>query len=151
MDQFTLQKLVEEISLAYFNKPFLHQVSFNKRLRTTGGRYSLNTHNIELNEKYYKELGFEELVRIIKHELCHYHLHLENKGYKHRDRDFKELLNKVGAPRFCQTLPSRVEKKALIKYQYECVDCKLKYYRKRRVNINRYICGRCGGKLREIK
>ena len=28
----------------------------------------------------------EELIGIIKHELCHYHLHLEGKGYQHRDR-----------------------------------------------------------------
>ena len=38
----------------------------------------------------------EELIGIIKHELCHYHLHLEGKGYQHRDKDFKELLKKVG-------------------------------------------------------
>lgn len=151
MDQPTLQNLVEDVSLSYFNKPFLHQASFNSRLRTTGGRYLLQTHNIELNEKYYRELGLEELIKIIKHELCHYHLHLENKGYKHRDPDFKELLKSVGAPRFCHTLPSRVDKKTLVYYHYECVECKLKYIRKRRVNLSQFVCGRCKGKLREVK
>ena len=37
----------------------------------------------------------DELISIIKHELCHYHLHQEGKGYKHRDQDFKDLLKKL--------------------------------------------------------
>jgi SprT-like protein len=150
MDQFILQDLVEETSITYFKKPFNHKVCFNPRLRTTGGRYILQTHNIELNEKYYKELGFEELVQIVKHELCHYHLHLEKKGYKHRDRDFRELLQKVDAPRFCNTLPSQEKKRAPIKYHYVCSNCKQRYDRKRKVNLNKYVCGKCQGKLREI-
>lgn len=36
------------------------------------------------------------MERIIKHELCHYHLHLRGMGYKHRDADFKTLLAQVG-------------------------------------------------------
>ena len=58
----------------------------------------------------------EELIRIIKHELCHYHLHLEGKGYKHRDQDFKELLQKVGASRFCSPLPESSVKEEKIEF-----------------------------------
>nr|WGD63029.1 SprT family protein [Bacillus subtilis] len=92
MDNIELQKLTEDISKTYFKKPFRHQALFNDRLKTTGGRYLLTSHNIELNRKYLIEHGREELIGIIKHELCHYHLHLEEKGYKHRDRDFRMLL-----------------------------------------------------------
>ena len=106
MDNQELQTLVEKISRDYFNKPFRHQATFNSRLRTTGGRYLLQSHNLEVNKKYLDEFGMEELIGIIKHELCHYHLHIEGKGYQHRDRDFKQLLQKVGAPRFCSSLPA---------------------------------------------
>ena len=88
MNQEQLQKLVEDISVTTFKKRFVHSAYFNSRLRTTGGRYLLQSHNIEINKKYYDEQGVEELVGIIKHELCHYHLHLEKKGYQHKDPDF---------------------------------------------------------------
>ena len=68
---------------------FIHQALFNPRLITTGGRYLLYSHNIEINKKYLDQLGMDELIGIIKHELCHYHLHLEGKGYKHRIRILK--------------------------------------------------------------
>src|SRR3954470_8114675 len=102
MEQKELQTLVEKISLEFFGKTFRHMALFNLRLRSTGGRYLLGTHNIEINKKYLEQLGEKELLGIVKHELCHYHLHLEGKGYQHKDLEFKALMKKVGAPRFCK-------------------------------------------------
>lgn len=96
MENKALQSLVQRISLEYFNKPFLHQAVFNNRLRTTGGRYMLQNHNIEISMKQFEAYGEEAIIDIIKHELVHYHLHIEGKGYKHRDRDFKQLAQQVG-------------------------------------------------------
>ncbi len=53
-----------------------HCAYFNKRLRTTGGRYLLKSHDIEINSKQYEHYGEDAVVKIILHELCHYHLHL---------------------------------------------------------------------------
>ncbi|WP_456276974.1 SprT family protein [Bacillus sp. AK128] len=142
-----LQMLVVEISDTYFKRPFIHRASFNKRLKTTGGRYLLGSHDIEINPKYFEELGMGELVGIIKHELCHYHLHLMGKGYKHRDEDFKKLLKLVGAPRFCSTLQSTQQIRNATFLEYECSKCSQSYRRKRRVNTERYVCGKCRGKL----
>jgi len=143
--------MVEKISLELFGKLFRHKAFFNNRLKTTGGRYMLSSNNIEINKKYYEQLGEEELIGIIKHELCHYHLHLEDKGYKHRDRDFRELLMKVDAPRFCSTLPDRPTRKSVRpELLYSCTSCKQIYKRKRAVNINKYVCGKCRGKLIKI-
>ena len=114
MDEQEIQRLVEEVSLQYFEVPFLHKAVFNNRLRTTGGRYLLKSHNIELNYRYYEVYGEEELVGIIKHELCHYHLHIAGRGYKHRDRDFRELLKKVDAPRFCKQMINEEKEKRFI-------------------------------------
>ncbi|HDR4562664.1 M48 family peptidase [Bacillus cereus] len=149
MDEREIQQLVEEVSLRYFGMPFLHKAMFNNRLRTTGGRYLLKSHNIELNYQYYKMYGKEELVGIVKHELCHYHLHIGGRGYKHRDRDFRELLKEVGAPRFCKRMIN--EEKEQKVYVYECVECSFQYVRRRQINTKRYVCGKCKGKLILIK
>ena len=61
-------------------------------------------HHIEINPKQFSCFGKDALINIIKHELCHYHLHLSGKGYQHKDHDFKMLSNKVQAPRFCQPI-----------------------------------------------
>ena len=149
MENESLQKLVEELSNTYFQRPFLHQASFNPRLRTTGGRYLLKTGNIELNLLYYKEHGFDELKGIILHELCHYHLHLTGKGYKHQDKDFKELLKKVGAPRYCKPLASIKRKSVVYKYKYICTGCEQPFLRKRKVDLKRFVCGKCKSPLKQ--
>ncbi|TDM10480.1 SprT family protein [Macrococcus lamae] len=138
-----LQQLVEQISLKFFDKPFCHTAVFNKRLRTTGGRYLLKSHHLEFNYRQYEVYGIEALVNIIKHELCHYHLHIEGIGYKHRDKDFKELSRKVGAPRYCDILPEHNH----FKYEYCCANCGKIYLRQRRIDTFKYGCGKCRGKL----
>jgi SprT-like protein len=152
MENHQLQLLVEKISISFFGKPFRHLAIFNPKLRSTGGRYLLGTHNIEINKKYLEQLGEDELIGIIKHELCHYHLHLEGKGHQHRDQDFKQLLKRVGAPRYCNQLPEapkkRTAKRILL---YECSQCHLQYKRKRSINTSRYVCGKCRGKLVKVK
>jgi len=147
MDNGELQTLVESISEQWFGKAFTHKAIFNPRLRTTGGRYLLSSHNIEVNKKYYEEYGLDELIGIIKHELCHYHLHLEGKGYHHRDKDFKELMNKVKAPRFCSTLTTVQKRRAKKQYLYQCQSCGQLFKRMRRVDTKKYVCGKCKGKL----
>ncbi|MRG87207.1 SprT family protein [Salinibacillus xinjiangensis] len=148
MDNNELTQLVNQLSIEYFHKPFVDQASFNGRLRTTGGRYLPSKRKIEINPKYLDELGMDELIGIIKHELCHYHLHIEGKGYQHRDRDFRELLNKTGSPRHCRALPSVRERTN--SHTYKCTQCGHLYYRKRRVNVQKYRCGKCRGKLKKV-
>lgn len=147
LDEKSLYRLVDEISRKYFHKPFLDRVTFNHRLRTTGGRYWPAKRTIELNPKYYTEMK-EEFIGIIKHELCHYHLHIEGKGYKHGDPEFKQLLKETGSPRYCSPLPSV---KKMYKYLYRCTGCSLEYKRARRVDVNKYRCGKCKGELVQIK
>lgn len=61
-------------------------------------------YNIELNCKYLFEYGQSEFEGIIKYELCYYYFYFEGKGYKYRDKDFRELFQKVGVLRFCMLL-----------------------------------------------
>lgn len=136
-----LQQLVEEISLKWFNRPFLHRAYFNRRLQTTGGRYHLKTGDIDFNYKVYEKFGCDELVGVIKHELCHYHLHQLGLGYKHQDSDFKQLLKQVGGSRYVQN----VSDKTVI--HYCCQQCHTIFERRRIVDTRRYVCGRCKGQL----
>lgn len=149
MNNEELQHLTEKLSLEFFGKPFEHCAYFNNRLQTTGGRYALRSHNIDINPKHLEYYGVEEVINIIKHELCHYHLHIEGKGYQHRDREFKELLQMVGGARHCQSIP--YAKKAAGKIHiYQCSGCRHEYTRKRRMNIKKYVCGKCHGSLKKI-
>lgn len=141
MTQEELQALVEQVSLDSFGKAFRHCAVFNGRLKTTGGRYHLNDHHLDFNPAML-QYGQEILVGIIKHELCHYHLHLEGKGYQHKDADFKALLAKTGGSRFAPSVPKKVTVQ-----RYQCQNCDTVIERRRKINTNRYGCGNCRGKL----
>ena len=140
MNEHELQQLTEEISRSSFHREFTHKITYNRRLRSSGGRYLLKTGNIEINPLVEQELGVEALVGVIKHELCHYHLHQTGGGYRHRDADFKRLLHQVGGSRF-------VERMKEPNFIYECTACHHRYPRMRKMNTNRYVCGKCRGKL----
>ena len=141
MNQAELQELVERLSFAYFNQPFNHQASFNKRLRTTGGRYHLTSHNLDFNPRILNGFGRDVFEGIIKHELCHYHLHLSGKGYRHADSDFKQLLEKVEGLRYTPSLELKQGK--VTRWEYKCKGCDQTVYRKRRFNVVKYICVKC--------
>ncbi|WP_048781624.1 SprT family protein [Streptococcus sp. 263_SSPC] len=140
MNEHELQNLTEEISRTSFHREFTHKITYNKRLRSSGGRYLLKTGNIEINPLVEQNLGLEALIGVIKHELCHYHLHQTGGGYRHRDADFKRLLHQVGGSRF-------VERMKEPNFIYECTACHHRYPRMRKMNTNRYVCGKCRGKL----
>ncbi|PQC28501.1 SprT family protein [Enterococcus mundtii] len=144
MTQEELQQLVEEISLTSFQRPFMHQAMFNKRLKTTGGRYHLNDHHLDFNPTMFAVADQATIIGIIKHELCHYHLHLTGKGYRHRDSDFKQLLVKTGGLRYAPAIPSNRRQKI---EGYQCQKCAEWIYRKRKINTDHYLCGRCRGRL----
>lgn len=143
-----LQALTEQLSLQYFRQPFRHWVIFNRRLRTTGGRYHLNDHHIDINPLMLEEFDEENLRKVILHELCHYHLHLAGHGYQHRDRDFKRLLRAVGGSRFAPLTSKAAHR---YRYLYQCQGCGAILYRVRRFNTSRYHCGRCGHRFQLIR
>ena len=140
MNEHELQQLTQEISRSSFHRKFTHEITYNRCLRSSGGRYLLKSGNIEINPLVEQELGLEALIGVIKHELCHYHLHQTGGGYRHRDADFKRLLHQVGGSRF-------VERMKEPNFIYECTACHHRYPRMGKMNTNRYVCGKCRGKL----
>ena len=149
MENEQLQQWVERISLMSFGIPFVHRATFNGRLRATGGRYFTRTHNIEISTLQLELHGPDEVEKIIKHELCHYHLHIGRRGYQHRDADFRQLLKQVGGTRFCKALPI-ASRKQPYRYKLVCTSCSLEYLRKRKLDTRKFVCGQCKGKLKLI-
>ena len=99
---------------------------------------------MDFNPKVYQELGLEVFRKIVRHELCHYHLYYEGKGFKHKDAAFKKLLKEVDGLRFVPPLSSVSQTPVLV---YTCQTCRQTYQRKRRIDTKRYRCGLCRGKL----
>ncbi|QJC53365.1 SprT family protein [Paenibacillus albicereus] len=147
MDNHELQSWVERVSLEAFGLPFRHRAVFNRRLSSTGGRYFMKSHHIEISAKQLAAYGAEETEKIIKHELCHYHLHLLGRGYRHRDPEFKEWLARSGGSRYCKPLPDKARKTLPYRYKLVCGSCRMEYLRKRKADPARYVCGRCRGRL----
>lgn len=137
-----LQRLTEKWSLEYFGRPFQHRVIFNKRLKTTGGRYHLQDHHIDINPLMYTEFDLDNLRRVVLHELCHYHLHLLGMDYHHRSHAFRTLLAQVGGSRYAPPTSKRQPRTA--KWLYQCTGCGVVIARQRRFNTRRYVCRRCG-------
>ncbi|GAX00872.1 SprT family protein [Secundilactobacillus silagei] len=140
-----LQQLVERISLQSFGKPFKHRAVFNSRLRSTGGRYHLQDHHIDINPRMLTVFGEATLEGVIKHELVHYHLHLAGQSGQHRTRAFKQLLQAVGGLRYAPQQPQLSKPTTVLIYR--CEKCGQIYQRKRRINTQKFVCGKCHGRL----
>ena len=129
-----LQQRVMLLSQQVFGRPFQHQATFNTRLKTTGGRYFTHSHDLEFNPKM---AALPEFDGIIKHELVHYHLHLQHKGYRHRDRDFKQLLATVGGVRYAPKLAGTTATKPKHLWRYQCCNGHV-LTRQRRIQVDKY-------------
>ena len=70
-----LTKYVQEVSLEDFGRPFLHQAIWNPRLRSTGGRFFPKDGHLDFNPRILERFGWEIFRKIVRHELCHYHLY----------------------------------------------------------------------------
>ncbi|MFC3932788.1 SprT family protein [Streptococcus dentapri] len=140
-----LTDYVKEVSLADFGKPFKHQAVWNYRLRSTGGRFFPKDGHLDFNPRLYDEKGLDIFRKIVRHELCHYHLYFAGRGYKHRDQDFKQLLNKVDGLRYA---PILTQKSFL--YLYQCQSCGQFYPRQRRLDLRKFSCGCCFGGLQLV-
>lgn len=137
MNNRELTEYVQQLSVAKFGINFVHQAQWNSRLRSTGGRFFPRDMHLDFNPKMAELPEFDQ---IILHELVHYHLYIQKRGYKHSDRDFKELLQEVGGLRFAPSLSQR-------KYIYSCQNCGQQYLRHRKINMGKYRCGKCRGEL----
>lgn len=128
---------IKALSEQKFGKAFTHAARWNNRLRSTGGRFFPRDSHLDFNPKMAELPEFDQ---IILHELVHYHLYQEKRGYKHGDADFKALLLTVGGARYAPSIVPPT-------YCYFCQKCGQVYRRQRKMDTHKYRCGRCHGKL----
>lgn len=140
-----LTAYVRQVSQEDFGWEFRHEARWNPRLRTTGGRFFPKDGHLDFNPKIYQAFGLETFRKIVRHELVHYHLYYQGRGYRHGDKDFKALLRQVDGLRYAPALPQKQAKRI-----YQCQSCSALIYRQRRIDTRRYRCGRCRGLIKEI-
>lgn len=75
-----LTNFVKTVSREDFGKEFRHTALWNPRLRTTGGRFFPADGHLDFNPKIYETFGVNVFRKIVRHELCHYHLYFEGKA-----------------------------------------------------------------------
>lgn len=138
LDNQELTAHVCKLSLSKFSLSFDHEARWNNRLKTTGGRFFPKDFHLDFNPKLQTHPDFD---RIILHELTHYHLYRAKRGYRHKDKDFKQLLSEVNGLRYAPTLQDKTLN------HYFCSRCGQKYARQRKINLQKYRCGICRGKL----
>lgn len=117
-----LTEYVRQVSIEDFGREFRHQAEWNSRLQTTGGRFFPKDRHLDFNPKIYQTYGLETFRKIVRHELCHYHLYDQGKGYRHKDPAFKQLLQQVDGLRFTPPLPEKAGRPKRM-YLYRCSHC----------------------------
>lgn len=139
MDTQDLYQLANSLSLQFWQKPLTIKVVWNTRLRSSAGRYiysKAGPQRIEVSYQEYIDYGLAEVVNILKHELCHFHLHQQNKAFQDGSVVFKQECQRVGA--------QLTAKPRAVKYvQIFCSSCgQLLGYRQRiRKNLISSCCG----------
>lgn len=143
LDERKLNEYVKELSMEYFDKPYNGKVNYNARLKRAAGQCYIDSGRIELSTTYFKHATNEQSKDVILHELVHYHL--DRAGYinEHHGAKFKALAKKVGTALHGEAVP--------IKYynhiEATCENCGYVYYQFKAFDENKYVCGKCKGKL----
>ena len=141
-----LQRWVEYISLRDFGRPFEHRATFNRRLRATGGRYFLKTHHIEISSAHYQAYGKEE-SEWKKSSNTNFVITIctgRGGGFVTGFRISSIASKNRRKPLLPSAHPHRTPSEP-IRYLLRCRQCEAVYYRKRKVDTSRYVCGRCRG------
>lgn len=120
-------------------------VELNGRLSLSLGRFthtSKKAIKMDFSKNLVKYYDMEEILGTIKHECIHYALFLKNKPFDDGDEYFEKELKKHGAP---STHTGAYHGKL---HEYKC-DCS-KHRQVRRMNVDRYHCGRCKSKYKYL-
>lgn len=154
-----------EISSEYYDRI---KISFNNRLRTTAGMFRYNVtafdefkeSRIELNLKYLKEFGFENVKKTFAHEVAHL-INLAKYRECGHGWSFKKICKELGGHmndyHAGQTFKECSTKEFIsseYKWNYKC-DCgRNDFNYRRRMGINKRnfsVCRKCSSKLTETK
>lgn len=133
----------EQLNRCYFNGELsLGELHFNSRFRRTLGTYSPDggQGTIQLSRFYLRLFGWEELEKVLLHEMIH--LRLGRPGHGSRFRGLEALIAERYGPLTPKPVPARAHR-----YIYVCERCRLEFGRWRKLTGGHFHRG-CGGQLR---
>ena len=140
-----LESIFDELNEQHFEGKLPRlQLRWNKKLRTTAGRFAPGSRNLLRRKEPYIEVatyleslpeGAFHVRDTILHEMIHYWLWWNKKPYGHT-KEFHQIMKKVGARRY-----NPVPKESPIKYWYECLHCKVRVPARRK--LGRVACSAC--------
>src|SRR6056297_3049978 len=146
-----LYELYDEFNIKYFNsilpKSSKIVLEWSGRLTASAGICYRKPKNsiIRLSTHYHEDFP-EEIESTLLHEM----IHLKIKGHGPKFKDEIKRINLLGGN--VKRYSKRRATKKKINWIYKCKGCSKEYQRTRKFsNINKYRCGICKGKLKEIK
>lgn len=132
-------------------------LQINGRLKKTYGRfrfYDLRKHGkkepvmIDLNKYFYENNERDVILDVLKHELVHYAMFMQDKPFNDGHPVFENELKRLGVISQSNVKDHSINNKPSTVRVYECNDCGYNFIRKRRLphgGIN-HRCP-CGGSL----
>lgn len=130
-------------------------IEWNKRLKTTAGRYHTGLQRIQLSLEYRKQYGWKRSNGTFLHELAH---HIVSTKCKQRGHNiwWKTICTELGGTMNTQLAGHTFADNATVdylrtkdKYLYIC-PCGAKYKRKRKIKMS-LACSKCGTSCRNFK
>ena len=120
----------------------LEEIHFNPRFRSTLGAFSQDGHGrvIQLSSFYLRLFGWEELEKVLLHEMIH--LRLGRGGHGPEFRRLQKAIEEEYGELRPRPVPARAHR-----YLYVCDRCRLEFGRWRRFK-GTYLHRGCGGRLR---
>lgn len=147
-----LNKLFDIYNKKYFNGELEKiEVFWNNRIYRTIGRYISYKDNkkqgrMEISRKYIDYYP-EEIKNILVHEMIHHKFPKEKHSYK-----FKKEMNRLNNNFEELNIKIRSDKNIPGKYVYICSKkgCSFRSERNRKIDLEKYVCSKCGSKIIEI-
>ena len=141
--QKTLESFAREFLKESYGLDLEIPVSINGRLKSTYGRFiydgaTKNPLRIEIGKNYIDYQEWERVVGVLKHELIHYALFMQNLPFEDGHPVFEAELKKHDSP---STGNIKYRGKVVV---YVCSGCGHEFKRKRRYSKNStYVSGCC--------
>lgn len=136
MTEEQLNQKAATIYLDHFGELFSGEVVWSSKMKTVAGNCRSDG-RIALNLNYYERYGWEEMEKVLRHELVH-HYCFENIGdHDHRTKLFIEHLFLIGGEMVAKPMPQKYA-------SYECPCCKKQWFFKKKLK-EILSCKTCGG------
>ncbi len=143
-DQEKLQTLANKLSQHFWQVDLQIPVVWNGRLTRAMGRFLFHQKGkkreplkIEMSKYAAQFIDREIFIAVLLHEMCHYHLFIQNQPFQDHHPVFEQELRRVGA---ISTNTVKLPTKA---YRLTCTKCKGGLGMMKRINPDRYRSGCC--------